>query len=46
MMRLNIRVAAPIPLVKVETPEPAKGEITCKPSRCAFCHVGDPGGLF
>jgi hypothetical protein len=26
MMCLNIRVAAPIPLVKVETPEPAKGE--------------------
>jgi hypothetical protein len=26
MMRLNIRVVAPIPLVKVETPEPAKGE--------------------
>jgi hypothetical protein len=26
MMRLNIRVAAPIPLAKVETPEPAKGE--------------------
>jgi hypothetical protein len=26
MMCLNICVAAPIPLVKVETPEPAKGE--------------------
>jgi hypothetical protein len=26
MMRLNMRVVAPIPLAKVETPEPAKGE--------------------